>query len=429
MRACLRRLFERFREGTAGSILPSFAVLLVPVVGLVGAALDYSRATDQRASLQAAIDAAVLAGANDGTTNWMTIADNTFRSVYRTGGGAEPSPSFSTSSNRYTGSVTTTAQASVLTPAGYRSMTIGAASEAFVSAPETETSCVLTLGKNQTLATNSMTFSGSPNVALSGCNLRSNTSMKCSGHDTGALSSVSAGTTTSCSNPVSGARIVSDIYRPLAANITTKCSSSATNIKWSPGSPPPSSKMVTVFLADRTEYHVCGDLTLFGTGSLTGATPAKDTIIVIENGGLTLANSAAISAARTAVVFTGNNTVSSAIDFPNGNGNGASLTLSPPTASTDPWAGITIYQDPALTYRVDSSWGPGATLAADGVVYMPNAALSLGGNATSASGGCTKIVANTVSMGGAVDVRQSSAACASLKVQQWSIPRSVILTH
>jgi hypothetical protein len=185
---------------------------------------------------------------------------------------------------------------------------------------------------------------------------------------------------------------------------------------------------VTVQLADRIEYHVCGSLTLSGTGSLTGSSPALDTIIVIENGSLTLASNANISATRTAIVLTGNNSVSSTIDFPNGNGHSASLTLSPPTASTNPWAGISLYQDPSLTFRVDSSWGPGATFAADGVVYMPNASLSLGGNASSASTGCTKIVANQITMGGAIDVRQTPTGCDTLKVKQWSVPRSVVIS-
>lgn len=428
MLACLRQLSARFFGDRRGSVLPIFAVAMVPLIGFLGAAVEYSKATLEKARLQSAIDAAVLAGANDGTTDWASVAEGVFRAAYPAKTGSD-TPQFSSASNRYTGSASTTAATTLLTPLGYRSITVGAAATAFVSAPVSETSCILTLGKNATTDTNSLTFSGSPNVLLSGCNLRSDTSMKCNGHDTGALASISTGTTTNCSNPLSSQRAVPDIYKILASNITKKCTSSASNIRWSPGSPPSAAQMVTVYLADRTEYHVCGDLTLSGTGSLTGSSPALDTIIVIENGGLSMANNAAVSASRTTIVFTGNNTVTSAIDFPNGNGQSATLTLSPPTASTDPWAGMAIYQDPALTYRVDSTWGPGASLVADGIVYMPNASLSLGGNASSGSGGCTKIVANTVTMGGAVDVKQSAAACASLRVNQWATPKGIVITN
>jgi hypothetical protein len=72
-------------------------------------------------------------------------------------------------------------------------------------------------------------------------------------------------------------------------------------------------------------------------------------VIVIENGGLIVANNAAITALRTAIVLTGNNAYGSAIDFPNGNGKSATLTISPPTNASNPWQGFSLYQDPALT--------------------------------------------------------------------------------
>jgi hypothetical protein len=416
-----------FRQDARGSVLPIFAFALVPLIGLVGAAVDYSRASTSRVNLQAAIDAGVLTAAGDGTAQWELKAAEAFRSV------ASPAqsgatPQFSASGGTFTGTVNTTVPAALLTPGGYRAIPIAATATALVRPAEHETSCILTLGQGQSLDAQSMTFSGSPNVSLAGCTLRSNTSMKCNGHNTGALASVSAGTTTNCSNPLSGAKVVGDIYQPLAANIVPKCSSRL-GARWSPGSPPPSTRMVTIFGSDRTEYHVCGDLTLSGIGSITGDAPAGDTVIVIENGRLILSSNAAIRATRTAFVFTGDNTASASVQFPNGNGQSASLTVSPPTTSTNPWAGIAMYQDPALSQNVDSGWGPGATLVSDGVIYMPRANLSLGGNAGSGTIGCTKIVANTVTIGGAVDMRQSSQACATAGVKQWSVPRSMTLTN
>jgi hypothetical protein len=421
--------FRSFCSDRAGSFAPTFALLLVPVVGLIGAALDYSRAANERVMLQRALDTALLAAAQDGTSNWSAVAEGTFRSAYRPKGATTATPSFTAANNTYSGSATGTVQTALLTPLGYASIPIAASAAALVREPQAETSCFLSLGKGFGIDDNSMVFSGAPNVKLTGCALRSNTSMKCNGHDTGALASTSAGTTTSCSNPVSGARQISDIYAPIAAHITRKCTASASNITWRPGQPPSSSKMVTVELADRVEYHVCGDLTVSGTGSLTGTAPTRDTVIVIENGSLTVAANAALTAARITIAFTGNNGSASGINFPNGNGHSASLSLSPPTTVTNPFAGISVYQDPALTYRPDSDWGPGATFSSDGVVYMPNARLSLGGNATSGSAGCTKIVANMITMGGAVDVKQSPAACDSLRVKQWSMPRGVVLAH
>jgi hypothetical protein len=396
------------------------------MIGLMGAAVDYSRASDNRAKLQAAIDGATLAGAEDGSAQWQVVAGDTFKALYKPRGEAVPTPQFTSSSNQYAGTAATSTTTSLLTPFGYKAIEISAAAKALTNPGQSETSCILTLGQGQALAAETMTFSGSPNVSLAGCNLRSNESMKCNGHDTGALASMSAGTTTNCSNPASGAPVVPDIDKPLAANITRKCSTSP-GASWSPGSPPPPGKMFTVNAPNWTEYHVCGDLTLTGSGSITGASPYTDTIIVIENGSLNVAANASISAQRTAFVLTGNNTVASGVKFPNGAGQGAKLSVSPPTDTADPWAGIAIYQDPALTYRVDSGWGPGATIVADGVIYLPNANLNLGGNAGSSANGCTKIVANTVVIAGAVDLRQSLQTCSALQVHQWATPKSVIL--
>jgi Flp pilus assembly protein TadG len=44
-----------------GNILPLFGLALVPIVGLIGAAVDYSRASSVQSKLQAALDSTVLA--------------------------------------------------------------------------------------------------------------------------------------------------------------------------------------------------------------------------------------------------------------------------------------------------------------------------------------------------------------------------------
>jgi hypothetical protein len=94
---------------------------------------------------------------------------------------------------------------------------------------------------------------------------------------------------------------------------------------------------------------------------------------------------------RTIIVLTGNNSYASSINFPNGKGHAATLSLSPPTGS-DPWRGISLYQNPSLTSNVDDTWGPGATFNADGVVYLPYANLTIHGSSSSNNYQCTKFV-------------------------------------
>ena len=70
----LKRLCARFLACSDGSCCRNIHVIVVPIVGLVGAAVDYSRANNIRSSLRAALDSALLAGARDGSTNWADVA-------------------------------------------------------------------------------------------------------------------------------------------------------------------------------------------------------------------------------------------------------------------------------------------------------------------------------------------------------------------
>ena len=58
MRAALRTIIRRFVRDRRGNIAVIFALSCVPVITVVGCAVDYSRATQTRAKLQAAADAA-----------------------------------------------------------------------------------------------------------------------------------------------------------------------------------------------------------------------------------------------------------------------------------------------------------------------------------------------------------------------------------
>src|SRR5260370_1178798 len=65
----IRRKTSRFASDREGSVMPVFTLALVPVLAMVGSAVDYSRASNLRFGLQSALDVAILAGARDGTSN------------------------------------------------------------------------------------------------------------------------------------------------------------------------------------------------------------------------------------------------------------------------------------------------------------------------------------------------------------------------
>src|SRR5260370_41032090 len=135
-----------------------------------------------------------------------------------------------------------------------------------------------------------MPSNGAPDGALPGAGLRPNTSTPCNGHSGGETASISAGSVSGCSNPQSNATVVPDIYTTLASSISSKCTGQGAGVTWNVGVSTPPAGLVTVTQSNYTEYHVCGNLTLTGTGYLTGSAPTTDTVIVIENGDLILAD-------------------------------------------------------------------------------------------------------------------------------------------
>ncbi|HEX9906347.1 MAG TPA: hypothetical protein VGA77_15450 [Propylenella sp.] len=74
---------------------------------------------------------------------------------------------------------------------------------------------------------------------------------------------------------------------------------------------------------------------------------------------------------------------------------------------------MSLYQDPILTNGVDHDWGPAATLNPDGVVYMPNTNLVTRGNSASNTTSCAKLVTNSFTTNGAVNIsyKQDQSAC------------------
>jgi Flp pilus assembly protein TadG len=67
-------LLRRFARATDGNVALTFAIMLVPIVSFVGAAVDYSRANAARTSMQAALDSTALMVAKDLSSGLITTA-------------------------------------------------------------------------------------------------------------------------------------------------------------------------------------------------------------------------------------------------------------------------------------------------------------------------------------------------------------------
>src|SRR6267378_3016536 len=58
--AKLRHALRAFGAARRGNVTLTFALVVIPVIGLVGAAVDYSRANSARTQMQAALDSTAL---------------------------------------------------------------------------------------------------------------------------------------------------------------------------------------------------------------------------------------------------------------------------------------------------------------------------------------------------------------------------------
>jgi len=77
---------RRFLQDRRGGVAPIFALAIIPVIGLVGAAIDYSRANTIRTGIQSALDATALAMAKSATTltaqQLQTKSTDYFNSIF-----------------------------------------------------------------------------------------------------------------------------------------------------------------------------------------------------------------------------------------------------------------------------------------------------------------------------------------------------------
>jgi Flp pilus assembly protein TadG len=71
----LRGVGTRFIRADRGNIAVTFAIALVPIIGFIGAAVDYSRATRARSSMQAALDSTALMLSRDLSQGLISASD------------------------------------------------------------------------------------------------------------------------------------------------------------------------------------------------------------------------------------------------------------------------------------------------------------------------------------------------------------------
>jgi len=270
--------------------------------------------------------------------------------------------------------------------------------------------CMLALatsGVAQGIRTN-----GSPTANMNGCNVMSNTSAVCNGSNLGAGFGFAHGTSSNCGvTPVSGVPTVQDPYAYFARNIPALGSSGCTSY-------PQESKHGNAYsvaasnqlsgslsLAGGNNFK-CGDQML--TSDVVINTPlGSPAVLVTENGqldlnghSLTTSNGSAVT-----IVFSGDNGSYSHAPTDNTNGSGGKLDIAAPTSG--PWSGVALYQDPSLTSGVDvSAAGNSPTWNISGLIYMPHASVTLKGAIDKSNAGksCVVMVADNFQISGTAGI-------------------------
>jgi len=160
---------KRARNDVSGNISVVFALSLVPVVGAVGAAVDYAKAGQLRSRLQQHLDAAVLAGVKESTSTLkISKATSYFQALAVNDWGTSPSVSFAVdSTGKLTGIATGSSNTSVVGLFGYSTIPVRATSAAVTSGSSSKV-CILLADptQSQSLLVNSGANLNAPNCEI-----------------------------------------------------------------------------------------------------------------------------------------------------------------------------------------------------------------------------------------------------------------------
>src|SRR5262245_6339573 len=432
------RALGLLRRDQTGTIAVMMALLFPALIAILGLGMEVTNWYMRTRAMQNAADAAVIAAATNGTANYNTEAAavaasyglvNGADSVTVTSSDSAACPADpSVTPPCYKVTITRLVTLALTAVVGYKgNVVVDGVQEQQLSSSATATKTsisqpVCLLGLDTTgQAINS---NGAPNADFTGCTVVSNSASQCNGSDLKANIGVAHGTNSGCGvKKYSNRPIVADPYAGLATNIpnnlATKCGNSyperpkknkdpelpASNI-WQAGTKALSG---TADLANNT--LVCGDLRLDGDVVINAPDGA---VLYIQNGELDLNGHALKTAngSEVAIVFTGNSNPERP-HYVTDHSGGPNGLLDIKAPESGPFAGVALYQDPALTKGVDFNYeGNKPTWNITGLVYAPHASIIISGaiNKSATGAVCFVMVANDVRINGTGSIYAQSPA-------------------
>ena len=406
--ATTTRNLVRLRTDCRGNVAIMMGLLMVPMVGAMGLGFEVSNWYMAKRAMQNAADAAALAAASNGSSNYDVEAKAVAALYGFVDGANNTSVTASNTAACPAGGNTCYSVAISGVDPLYLSQVVGFNGDTTVEGAKATTLsssavakqaavqmplCLLALAGSgaQGIRTN-----GAPKANMANCNVMSNTSATCNGHNLGAAGGYAHDTNNGCGiAQYSNVPVADDPYANLAINIPkNSCSSYPQKPAKKKDPPLPASNQWSGPQSWSGNQQICGDLQLSDNVTIN----APNGVLVIENGqldtnGYTLSTA---SGAPVTVVFSG--TPGSYTHAPTG---GGTLDIQAPTSG--PWSGVAIYQDPSLTSGVDiSAAGNSPTWDITGLVYLPHSSVTFSGAVNKSNNGysCFVMVMDNITVNG-----------------------------
>ncbi len=382
-----------------GSVAIVFALALLPIMAAAGAALDYTRASQMRATLQAVVDAAVLTGLKASSSQRVPTAERYTRSALNAQSVAVDQLAFTPTANQgLRGRVKVRMTSLFGDFLGTDGIAIAAGSEGFLRATPSAGApvCLMLMDPSaaETLRVNGGASVKAPNceahlhtTANVGAVFNGNatfdlkrTCLKGSGYRANGSPKLGV-VETNCG-------VASDPYAgklPTPANLACTQTDKAFDAKGgSPIEPEPG--------------VYCGATTFNGRQNIR----LKPGVYVIKGGGMTVNGGSSITGADVTLYFAD---AGSSFRI---NGN-ATVQLQAPTSATSPYHGLLMYEPNGLS-RTNLALNGGAGHRLGGLIYLPSRNVTFN-DGSGVDGDAITMVFNslTINGGGGTDWRFESA--------------------
>ena len=381
----LHTLLLRFRADRRANVAPIFALSLVPMLGFIGSAVDYSRANSIKSAMQAAADATALNlvqnAASIPSGDVSATATNIFNSLFsRPGANNLTISASSTSGGTVTVSATASATADFMGVLGVSNIPIRSSAVA-IKTPGDGFGCVLALNRT---ASGVITAQGSTVANLNGCSMYDNSS-HASAMTVGGSASITAlsvgvvggisGNVTTTQGVRTGVSPLPDPYAKVAVPFYSGCNETNFSAK----------NKVTI-----NPGVYCGGMQFNANADVT----FNPGVYFVDRGNFQVNGGAILQGTGVTIVFTS----STMSNWPTASINGgATISLTPPT--TGPLAGLVIFGDRNIPTGTSFKFNGGASQYLGGAIYFPTGEIDFAGGA-GANTTCTQLIGDTIKFTG-----------------------------